>query len=149
MNALLGCHFKRVYPKPALIFFSVWLIDGFQCFDCGHFHAHRLKIGNIFESKNLKLLLENVSFYSIFLNVFVRFYRNFDIITLHRFQMTYQNLFSKSDLDSQKIAINCVPSSNVVGFFFTPKHGSFSGQCKHVTSPESRLFSHRNPSYEG
>ena len=45
--------------------------------------------------------LEKVIFYSIFLNIFVRFYRNFDIITLHRFQTTYQNLFSKFDLDPQ------------------------------------------------
>ena len=95
---------------------------GFQCFDFARFHAYALKISDFLELKNLRIQLEKVSFYALLLNIFARFYRNFDIITLHRFQTTYQNLFSKFDLDCQKITINCVPTANVVGFL-TPKHG--------------------------
>ena len=74
--------------------------------------GHALKISDFLETRNSRLLLEKFNFYSVFLNVFVRFYRNFDIITLHRFQ----NIFLKFNLDPQKIAINCVPPANVVGF---------------------------------
>ena len=83
----------------------------FQCFDFSRLHAHPLKIRDCLKSKNLRLLLEKVSFYSILLNVFVRFYRNFEIITLHRFQITYQNLILKFDLDPQEIATNLRASS--------------------------------------
>ena len=56
-------------------------------FKCCSFYVHVLKIGDFLESKNSSLQVEKVSFYSISLNLFVRFYENFDIITLHRFQM--------------------------------------------------------------
>ena len=80
------------------------LIHGFQCFDFGIFMCIACS------RKRLVLTLY------ILLNVFVRYYRNYDIITLNRFQTKYQSLLSIfRSLENGHIL--SVPQANVVGFF--------------------------------
>ena len=96
------------------------------------FYVHALKIGNFLESKNLRLQLEKVSFYSIFLDVFVRFYRNFDMYNnptqvSKNISIFILKIRSRSLENHHKL---CAPA-NVVGFFLIQNTGRFLADVRH------------------